>query len=85
VRRGVSSAHTTAEVAVSGGGGAVRGVDDLGLVVQPSPSGLGVAIDVSKAERGRADHGVVLDARSEGVRIGMQDEVTHGDRVAGEA
>ena len=63
----------------------VRGVDDLGLGVQPGAGRLGVGLEVLEAERGGAEDGVPLDAPAEGVLVGVEDEVPYRDGVLGEA
>jgi hypothetical protein len=53
-------------------GGEVRGVDDLGLGVQPRAGRLGVGLKVLETERGvGAENGVARDARAEGFLVGM--------------
>ena len=65
------------------GGCEMRGVDDLGLVVQPGASCLGGGLKVDKAEWGRNGTGP-LDAPAEGVLVSVQDEVPHRNGMFGE-
>ena len=68
------------------GGREERGVDDLGLAVQPCADRLGVGLQVCQPERGvGADDGVARDACAEGVLVGVEDEVPYRDGMLGEA
>jgi hypothetical protein len=59
------------------GGGEVRGVDDLGLGVQPRSDRLGVGLEVLETERGiGAENGVARDARAEGVLVGRPELIS---------
>lgn len=62
----------------------VRGVDDLGLGVQPGPGCLGVGREIPETERGRDDV-LPLDPPAESVLVGVQDEVPHGNRMVSKA
>lgn len=68
------------------GGREVRGVDDLGLAVQPRACRLGVGLKVLETEGGvGAKNGVARDARAEGVLVGMEDEVPDWNGMLGKA
>ncbi|MBQ0905268.1 hypothetical protein [Micromonospora sp. U21] len=66
------------------GGREVLGVHDLGLGMQPRAGRLGVGLEVLEAERG-GDGVFLLDTRTEGVLVSVQDEVPHRDGMVGEA
>jgi hypothetical protein len=63
----------------------VRGVDDLGLGVQPRAGRLGVGLKVLETEWGGAQKSVPLDAPAEGVLVSVEDEVPYRDGMFGEA
>ena len=57
-----------------------HGVDDLGLLVQPSLGRLGIRLEVLKPKWGvGAEDAVASDALAEGLLVGMQDEVPDRD------
>jgi hypothetical protein len=61
-----------------------RGLDDLGLGMQPRAGRLSVGLEVPETERGvGAKNGVARDARTKGVLIGMEDEVPDRNIVLG--
>lgn len=61
------------------GGREVRGVDDLGLAVQPCPGRLSVGLEVFETKRRvGAKNGVARDPSAEGVLVGVEDEVRTG-------
>jgi hypothetical protein len=65
----------------------VRGVDDLGLAVQPRVGRLGIGLKVSETELGRAvaEKSVPFNAPAEGALVSVEDEVLYRNGMLGKA